>query len=109
MSRQARFAGRRFHLAGPKMHRAANQPCFNSAETSAVRRETRDSRRGVTSMMSIKLPLWLRFFLIIGVAVFAAGAGLVACRYYARPATLTVPVGSIDCAAGTAMSGVAGV
>jgi hypothetical protein len=29
-------------------------------------------------MMSIKLPLWLRFFLLIGVAVFAAGAGLLA-------------------------------
>jgi hypothetical protein len=47
-------------------------------------------------MMSTKLPLWLRFFLLIGVAVFAAGAGLLAYRYYTRPATLTVAVGSID-------------
>src|SRR5213080_3402283 len=108
MSRQARFAGRRFHLAGPKMHRAANQPCFNSAETSAVRRETRDSRRGVTSMMSIKFPLWLRFFLLIGVVAFAAGAGLLAYRYYTRPATLTVAVGSIDGEAAKAMSAIAG-
>src|SRR5437667_12204863 len=108
MSRQARFAGRRFHLAGPKMHRAANQPCFNSAETSAVRRETRDSRRGVTSMMSIKFPLWLRFFLLIGVVAFAAGAGLVAYRYYTHPVTLTVAVGSIDGEAAKAMSAMAG-
>ena len=47
-------------------------------------------------MMSIKFPLWLRFFLLIGVVAFAAGAGLLAYRYYTRPATLTVAVGSID-------------
>src|SRR5437588_7489656 len=63
---------------------------------------------GVTSMMSIKLPLWLRFFLLIGVAVFAAGAGLLAYRYYTRPATLTVAVGSIDGEAAKAMSAMAG-
>src|SRR6266850_5976067 len=63
---------------------------------------------GVTSMMSIKLPLWLRFFLLIGVAVFAAGAGLLAYRYYTRPATLTVAVGSIDGEAAKAMSTIAG-
>ncbi len=59
-------------------------------------------------MMSIKLPLWLRFFLLIGVAVFAAGAGLLAYRYYTRPATLTVAVGSIDGEAAKAMSAIAG-
>src|SRR5258705_2414519 len=63
---------------------------------------------GVTSMMSIKLPLWLRFFLLIGVAVFAAGAGLLAYRYYTRPVTLTVAVGSIDGEAAKAMSVIAG-
>jgi hypothetical protein len=47
-------------------------------------------------MMSTKLPRWLRFFLLVGIAVFAAGAGLLAYRYYTRPATLTVAVGSID-------------
>src|ERR1700752_4988246 len=61
-----------------------------------------------TDMMSIKLPLWLRFFLLIGVAVFAAGAGLLAYRYYTRPATLTVAVGSIDGEAAKAMSAIAG-
>src|SRR6202030_2973027 len=59
---------------------------------------------GVTSM---KLPLWLRFFLLIGVAIFAAGAGLLAYRYYTRPATLTVAVGSIDGEAAKAMSAIA--
>jgi AraC-like DNA-binding protein len=55
----------------------------------------------------MKLPLWLRFFLLIGVAVFAAGAGLLAYRYYTRPATLTVAVGSIDGEAAKAMSAIA--
>ena len=59
-------------------------------------------------MMSIKLPLWLRFFLLVGVVVFAAGAGLLAYRYYSRPVTLTVAVGSIDGEAAKAMSAIAG-
>ena len=59
-------------------------------------------------MMSIKLPLWLRFFLLIGVVVFAAGAGLLGYRYYTRPVTLTVAVGSIDGEAAKAMSAIAG-
>src|SRR5882757_4910859 len=58
-------------------------------------------------MMSMKLPLWLRFFLLIGIAVFAAGAGLLAYRYYTLPATLTVAVGSIDGEAAKAMSAIA--
>jgi TRAP-type uncharacterized transport system substrate-binding protein len=49
---------------------------------------------------------WLRFFLLI-VAVFAAGAGLLAYRYYTRPVTLTVAVGSIDGEAAKAMSALA--
>ena len=59
-------------------------------------------------MMSTKLPLWLRFFLLVGVVVFAAGAGLLAYRYYTRPVTLTVAVGSIDGEAAKAMSAMAG-
>jgi TRAP-type uncharacterized transport system substrate-binding protein len=57
--------------------------------------------------MSRKLPLWLRLFLLVGVTVFAAGAGLFAYRYYTRPVTLTVAVGSIDGEAATAMSALA--
>ena len=66
-----------------------------------------DSAFGVKSMMSMRLPLWLRFFLLIGVAVFAACAGLLAYRYYTRPVTLTVAVGSIDGEAAKAMSAIA--
>src|ERR1700758_2797416 len=58
-------------------------------------------------MMSIKLPLWLRFFLLVGVVVFAAGAGLLGYRYYSRPVTLSVAVGSIDGEAAKAMSAIA--
>src|SRR6476469_7843481 len=58
-------------------------------------------------MMSTQLPLWLRFFLLIGVAAVAAGAGRLADRYYTRPATLTVAVGSIDGEAAKAMSAIA--
>jgi TRAP-type uncharacterized transport system substrate-binding protein len=58
-------------------------------------------------MKSMKLPLWLRFVLLIGVAIFAAGAGLFAYRYYTHPVTLTVAVGSIDGEAAKAMSAIA--
>src|SRR3984957_11038298 len=56
---------------------------------------------------SSKLPLWLRFILLVGVIGLATGAGLLAYRYYTRPTTLTVAVGSIDGEAATAMSAIA--
>ena len=59
------------------------------------------------SMTSFRLPLWLRFVLIAGVAVLASGAGLFAYRYYTYPVTLTVAVGSIDGEAAKAMSAIA--
>src|SRR6266404_7804036 len=62
---------------------------------------------GVTSMTSAKFPVWLRFFLLIGVGFFAAGAGFFAYRYYTRPVTLTVAVGSIDGEAAKAISAMA--
>jgi TRAP-type uncharacterized transport system substrate-binding protein len=52
----------------------------------------------------MKFPLWLRFLLVIGVAVFATGAGLLGYRYYTRPVTLTLAAGSIDGEAAKAMS-----
>jgi TRAP-type uncharacterized transport system substrate-binding protein len=58
-------------------------------------------------MTSTRLPLWLRFILLVGVAVLAAGTTLFAYRYYARPVTLTVAVGSIDGEAAKAMSAIA--
>jgi len=60
------------------------------------------------TMTSIRLPLWLRLVLIAGVALLAAGAGLFGYRYYTRPVTLTVAVGSIDGEAAKAMSAIAG-
>src|SRR5882724_9568541 len=56
---------------------------------------------------SIRLPLWLRLVMIAGVAILAAGAGLFGYRYYTRPVTLSVAVGSIDGEAAKAMSAIA--
>jgi TRAP-type uncharacterized transport system substrate-binding protein len=58
-------------------------------------------------MMSIKLPLWLRAVLLLGIFILAAGAGLLGYRYYTRPITLTLAVGSIDGEAAKAMSAIA--
>src|ERR1700730_17580856 len=58
-------------------------------------------------MMSMKLPLWLRATLVVGVIILAAGVGLFAYRYYTRPVTLTMAVGSIDGEAAKAMSAIA--
>jgi TRAP-type uncharacterized transport system substrate-binding protein len=59
-------------------------------------------------MTSSNVPLWLRFVLLIGVVGLAAGAGLLAYRYYTRPVTLSVAVGSIDGEATKMMSDIAG-
>jgi TRAP-type uncharacterized transport system substrate-binding protein len=59
------------------------------------------------AMMSIKLPLWLRFVLLVGVVILGAGASLFAYRYYTRPVTLTIAAGSIDGEAAKAMSAIA--
>jgi len=58
-------------------------------------------------MDSLKLPVWLRFILVVGVVGVAAGASLLAYRYYTRPVTLSVAVGSIDGEAAKAMSAIA--
>jgi TRAP-type uncharacterized transport system substrate-binding protein len=58
-------------------------------------------------MISIKLPFWLRSVLVVGVVILAAGASLFAYRYYTRPVTLSVAVGSIDGEAAKAMSAIA--
>src|SRR5436853_7220362 len=62
---------------------------------------------GVTGMMSIKLPRWLRVTLLMGAAILVTGAGLFAYRYYTRPVTLTLAAGSIDGEAAKAMSAIA--
>ena len=58
-------------------------------------------------MVSPNLPLWLRFLLLLGVVALASGASLLAYRYYTRPITLSVAVGSIDGEAAQAMSAIA--
>src|ERR1700688_3179540 len=58
-------------------------------------------------MVSPNLPLWLRFVLLVGVVGLVSGASLIAYRYYTRPVTLSVAVGSIDGEAAKAMSAIA--
>ncbi len=58
-------------------------------------------------MNSLSFPLWLRFVLLLGALGLAAGAGLFGYRYYTRPVTLSVAVGSLDGEAAKAMSAMA--
>lgn len=58
-------------------------------------------------MISIKMPLWLRVVSLVGIAIVVAGAGLLGYRWYSRPVTLTLAVGSIDGEAAKAMSAIA--
>jgi TRAP-type uncharacterized transport system substrate-binding protein len=58
-------------------------------------------------MASLNLPLWLRFVVLLGAVGLATGAGLLGYRYYTRPTTLSVAVGSIDGEAAKAMSAIA--
>jgi TRAP-type uncharacterized transport system substrate-binding protein len=58
-------------------------------------------------MASLNLPLWLRFILLAGAIGLASGAGLLGYRYYTRPTTLSVAVGSIDGEVAKAMSAIA--
>ena len=58
-------------------------------------------------MVSIKMPLWLRVVSLVGVVIVVTGAGLFAYRWYSRPVTLTLAVGSVDGEAAKAMSAIA--
>jgi TRAP-type uncharacterized transport system substrate-binding protein len=58
-------------------------------------------------MNSIRLSLWRRIVLLAGVVVVVTGGSLLGYRYYTRPVTLTIAVGSIDGEAAKAMSAVA--
>jgi TRAP-type uncharacterized transport system substrate-binding protein len=58
-------------------------------------------------MASIKLPLWLRALLVVVAFILAGAAGLLGYRYYTRPTTLTVAVGSIDGEAAKGMFAIA--
>ncbi len=43
-----------------------------------------------------KLPTWMRATLVAGIVILAAGASLFAWRWYSKPTTLTIAVGSLD-------------
>ena len=58
-------------------------------------------------MISIRMPLSLRIVSLVGVVILVTAAGLFAYRYYTRPITLTLAVGSIDGEAAKAMSAIA--
>jgi TRAP-type uncharacterized transport system substrate-binding protein len=58
-------------------------------------------------MNSIRLSLWRRIVLLAGVVVVVTGGSLLGYRYYTRPVTLTIAVGSIDGEAAKAMSAIA--
>jgi TRAP-type uncharacterized transport system substrate-binding protein len=59
-------------------------------------------------MISIRIPLWLRIVSLVGVVILVTAASLFAYRYYTRPVTLTLAVGSVDGEAAKAMSTIAG-
>jgi TRAP-type uncharacterized transport system substrate-binding protein len=48
------------------------------------------------TMGSIKLPIWLRITVVTGLAVLVSAASLFAYRWYVRPVTLSIAVGSLD-------------
>ncbi len=43
-----------------------------------------------------RMPMWWRLTLVAGIVVLVAGASLLAWRWYVRPTTLTIAVGSLD-------------
>ncbi len=58
-------------------------------------------------MDAIKLPIWLRITVLAGLIALAAGASFLAYRWYVRPVTLSIAVGSLDGEAPKAMSALA--
>jgi TRAP-type uncharacterized transport system substrate-binding protein len=52
--------------------------------------------REIRGMDPTRLPAWLRITLVAGIVVLIAGASLFAWRWYSKPTTLTVAVGSLD-------------
>ena len=58
-------------------------------------------------MNSVGLPLWRRVVLLAGIVVVVTAGSLIGYRYYTRPVTLTIAVGSIDGEATKAMSAIA--
>ena len=55
-----------------------------------------------------RLPIWLRITLVAGIVILIAGASLFSWRWYSRPTTLTIAVGSLDGEASRLVSALAG-
>lgn len=47
-------------------------------------------------MASIKLPVWLRVAVVVGLVVLTGSAGVLVYRWYTHPVTLSIAVGSLD-------------
>ena len=54
-----------------------------------------------------KLPTWMRVTLVAGIVILMVGAGLFAWRWYSKPTTLTIAVGSLDGEANKVVSALA--
>jgi TRAP-type uncharacterized transport system substrate-binding protein len=54
-----------------------------------------------------KLPTWMRVTLVAGIVILMVGAGLFAWRWYSKPTTLTIAVGSLDGEASKVVSALA--
>lgn len=54
-----------------------------------------------------KLPTWMRVTLVAGIVILTAGASLFAWRWYSKPTTLTIAVGSLDGEASKVVSALA--
>src|SRR5215510_5821935 len=55
-----------------------------------------------------RLPAWLRITLVAGIVVLIAGASLFGWRWYTKPTTLTIAVGSLDGEASRLVTAIAG-
>src|SRR3954447_21429995 len=59
-------------------------------------------------MNPTKLPSWVRITLVAGIVVLITGASLFGWRWYVRPTTLTIAVGSLDGEASRLVAALAG-
>jgi TRAP-type uncharacterized transport system substrate-binding protein len=55
-----------------------------------------EGSRNCVSQMAVKLPIWLRIAVVAVLAILAAAASMFAYRWYVRPVTLSIAVGSLD-------------
>src|ERR1700692_3486858 len=91
------------------IHHPANSNLKSIAEYSYAKAIASNlSRSDFMDRFHKTLPVWVRAVLLVGLVCLVAGAGLVAYRYYQRPKTLTVAVGSFDGEARQAAQLVAG-